>query len=243
MTIQFVSYPVPKEVGKVGTNSPTYIEPVSERKDGIASLFKRQEEKGQGSSSAKSPAKPKVEVTRSPLKPKVEALTPNKTDKVHSPVKADSKDVKGVEGLGDDSNAPQSQVGAGKGKRKAKEEAREEPVSTPRRQSKRIKATEQDKKAVEVKSESDDGIEVLDEAEFKQPKENEKPDAAKIEVSRLARKALKDSTPNATILIRDMGNKHRWMASCRNSETYCSPLKPILSASRLSGSFKFVYIQ
>jgi hypothetical protein len=170
-------------------------------------------------------------VSRSPPKPKVEALTPHKTDKVHSPVKADSKDVKGVEGLGDDSNAPQSQVGARKGKRKAKEEAQEEPVSTPRRQSKRIKATEQDKKTVEVKSESDDGIVVLDEAEFKKPKKNEKPDAATIEVSRSARMVLKDSTPNATISIRDTGNKHRWMASWRNSETYCSPLKPILSAS------------
>lgn len=158
-------------------------------------------------------------------------MTPHKTDKVHSPVKADSKDVKGVEGLGDDSNAPQSQVDAGKGKRKAKEEAQEEPVNTHRRQSKRIKATEQDKKAVEVKSDSDDGIEVLDEAEFKKPKKNGKPDAAKIEVSRLARKALKDSTPDGMILIRNTGSKHRWMASWRNSKTYCSPLKPILSAS------------
>lgn len=36
------SYPVPTEVGKVGTNSPSYVIPVKERKDGIANFFKKQ---------------------------------------------------------------------------------------------------------------------------------------------------------------------------------------------------------
>jgi len=35
-------YQVPKEVGKVGTESPTFIEPVSNRKDGIQAMFMKQ---------------------------------------------------------------------------------------------------------------------------------------------------------------------------------------------------------
>ncbi|KAF8627590.1 hypothetical protein AX17_006163 [Amanita inopinata Kibby_2008] len=37
-------YQVPKEVGKVGTESPSFIEPVKERKDGIQAMFQRQAE-------------------------------------------------------------------------------------------------------------------------------------------------------------------------------------------------------
>jgi hypothetical protein len=36
------SYAVPKEVGKVGVQSPTFIEPVQNRKDGIEAMFSRQ---------------------------------------------------------------------------------------------------------------------------------------------------------------------------------------------------------
>jgi hypothetical protein len=36
------SYAVPKEVGKVGAESPTFIEPVQKRKDGIEAMFMRQ---------------------------------------------------------------------------------------------------------------------------------------------------------------------------------------------------------
>jgi len=35
-------YAVPKEVGKVGVQSPTFIEPVQKRKDGIEAMFSRQ---------------------------------------------------------------------------------------------------------------------------------------------------------------------------------------------------------
>ncbi|KAF9460463.1 hypothetical protein BDZ94DRAFT_1311474 [Collybia nuda] len=38
-------YKVPKEVGKVGTESPTFIEPVSNRKDGIRAMFSKQAQK------------------------------------------------------------------------------------------------------------------------------------------------------------------------------------------------------
>ena len=36
------SYQVPKEVGKVGTESPTFIQPVAGRKDGIQAMFAKQ---------------------------------------------------------------------------------------------------------------------------------------------------------------------------------------------------------
>ena len=36
------SYQVPKEVGKVGTESPTFIEPIAQRKDGIQAMFAKQ---------------------------------------------------------------------------------------------------------------------------------------------------------------------------------------------------------
>lgn len=38
-----VCYQVPKEVGKVGTESPTFIQPISERKDGIQAMFSKQQ--------------------------------------------------------------------------------------------------------------------------------------------------------------------------------------------------------
>ena len=42
MLITVDSFPVPPEVGKIGTNSPTYIQPVSDRADGIKSFFQKQ---------------------------------------------------------------------------------------------------------------------------------------------------------------------------------------------------------
>lgn len=36
------SYQVPKEVGKVGTESPTFIQPIAQRKDGIQAMFAKQ---------------------------------------------------------------------------------------------------------------------------------------------------------------------------------------------------------
>ncbi|GJJ09339.1 hypothetical protein Clacol_003561 [Clathrus columnatus] len=38
-------YQVPKEVGRVGTNSPDLIKPISQRKDGIETMFSRQKQK------------------------------------------------------------------------------------------------------------------------------------------------------------------------------------------------------
>jgi hypothetical protein len=46
------SYAVPKEVGKVGVQSPTFIEPVQKRKDGIEAMFSRQTKAAQQQKSA-----------------------------------------------------------------------------------------------------------------------------------------------------------------------------------------------
>ncbi|KAG8892810.1 hypothetical protein FRC01_013944 [Tulasnella sp. 417] len=40
------AYQVPKEIGKVGTNDPSFVQPVAERKDGIAAMFKKQQGTG-----------------------------------------------------------------------------------------------------------------------------------------------------------------------------------------------------
>ncbi|KAF7307725.1 LigB domain-containing protein [Mycena kentingensis (nom. inval.)] len=44
-------YAVPPEVGKVGTESPTFIEPVKQRKDGISAMFAKQKEAAAASTS------------------------------------------------------------------------------------------------------------------------------------------------------------------------------------------------
>ncbi|KAF8583425.1 DUF159-domain-containing protein [Ramaria rubella] len=42
-------YPVPKEVGRVGTDCPEFIKPISQRKDGIEALFAKQASKAKQS--------------------------------------------------------------------------------------------------------------------------------------------------------------------------------------------------
>ena len=42
LTLANYSYQVPKEVGKVGAESPTFVEPIAERKDGIQAMFAKQ---------------------------------------------------------------------------------------------------------------------------------------------------------------------------------------------------------
>jgi hypothetical protein len=59
------SYPVSPEVGKVGNESPTFIEPISERKDGIMAMFASQESQKPKSSS---PAKRKRSASPTPAK-------------------------------------------------------------------------------------------------------------------------------------------------------------------------------
>jgi putative SOS response-associated peptidase YedK len=47
-------YSVPKEVGKVGTESSTFIEPISKRKDGIQAMFSKQKQKQDSPEKSKS---------------------------------------------------------------------------------------------------------------------------------------------------------------------------------------------
>ncbi|KAJ3512167.1 hypothetical protein NLJ89_g3677 [Agrocybe chaxingu] len=55
-------YQVPKEVGKVGVESSTFIEPITSRKDGIQAMFSKQRQTQQSSSPSKEPpAKRKLE--------------------------------------------------------------------------------------------------------------------------------------------------------------------------------------
>lgn len=85
------SFPVNPEVGKIGTNSPTYIQPVAERSDGIKSFFQKQQP---------SPAKAKTE-KRAAVK--VEPKKEDKDEKATIETEIEGKDEKD---LGDDSNAP-----------------------------------------------------------------------------------------------------------------------------------------
>jgi len=87
-------YAVPKEVGKVGTESSTFIEPVTTRKDGIQAMFSKQRQKSPEKPTT-SPTKRKHETSPSPVK--------SSTGQQDSPR---SKRLKAD--LGDDSNQPNS---------------------------------------------------------------------------------------------------------------------------------------
>jgi hypothetical protein len=111
--ISYYSYPVQPEVGKVGTNSPSFILPVAERSDGIKAFF-----------SKASPAKSKG------AHPSAKPIDPTASDqgrdvKADESVKSEANpeaDLKpeDSERLGDDSNAPNPPVA----KRKADDDAR-----------------------------------------------------------------------------------------------------------------------
>lgn len=97
------SFPVQNEVGRVGTNSSSYILPVAERKDGIASFFKKQEAKGvpvdTGSAFGSSPSK-----TKTKAKVEKSVHVPVHTTGSRQEIKQDGLD----DAIGDDSNAPNS---------------------------------------------------------------------------------------------------------------------------------------
>lgn len=77
------SYQVPKEVGKVGEESPTFIQPVVERKDGIQAMFARQAAKA---SSAPNSSQQTPSQQSSPKKLKAEPRSPSKRKRSASPV-------------------------------------------------------------------------------------------------------------------------------------------------------------
>ncbi|RXK39996.1 hypothetical protein M231_02636 [Tremella mesenterica] len=90
-------FPVNPEVGKIGTNSPTFIQPVSERSDGIKSFFQKQQ---------LSPSKLAKSSHSSPRS--VKKIDSSETSPISPQILEETKDVKPKEekGLGDDSNAP-----------------------------------------------------------------------------------------------------------------------------------------
>ena len=59
------SYPVSPDVGKVGSESPTFIEPISQRKDGIMAMFASQ---GSQKPKSSSPIKRKRSASSTPVK-------------------------------------------------------------------------------------------------------------------------------------------------------------------------------
>lgn len=89
------SYQVPKEVGKIGTESPTFIEPVTARKDGIQAMFARQTAKTPTSpSSSQAPAGPKTPQKRKrSSSPKAPSSTPNRVLKTPKRMKHEVVDL------------------------------------------------------------------------------------------------------------------------------------------------------
>jgi len=58
------SYQVPKEIGKVGIESPTLIEPVAHRKDGIQAMFAKQRSKQEATGKRKRDSSPQPNLSK-----------------------------------------------------------------------------------------------------------------------------------------------------------------------------------
>ena len=76
------SYQVPKEVGKVGTESQTFIEPIAGRNDGIQALFSRQRQ------AQSSPTKSALQKRKRSMSP---STSPIKGDSVETGVQSSIK--------------------------------------------------------------------------------------------------------------------------------------------------------
>ncbi|KAI9061243.1 DUF159-domain-containing protein [Trametes sanguinea] len=63
-----VCYQVPKEVGKIGTESPTFVQPIQHRKDGIQALFAKQQ-RGASHAGSNSVVKATPSSPRTPSRP------------------------------------------------------------------------------------------------------------------------------------------------------------------------------
>ena len=90
------SYAVPTEVGKVGTESPTFIEPVQKRKDGIEAMFSRQAKAAQQRSA----------VRDAPPSPPHAAAVSGKRKREPSSSADEVEEVKGKMGTSASSAAP-----------------------------------------------------------------------------------------------------------------------------------------
>ena len=75
VTITSTNPTVPKEVGKVGTESPAFIQPITERKDGIRAMFAKQQRR---SPSPSKPSAPTLEQAQPNPQPQSESQSPEK---------------------------------------------------------------------------------------------------------------------------------------------------------------------
>ncbi|KAF9526058.1 hypothetical protein CPB83DRAFT_858598 [Crepidotus variabilis] len=115
-------YQVPKEVGKVGTESPSFIKPVSSRKDGIEAMFSKQREK------ANEPPPSTKQVTPStPKRKKVEESTPPPSTSSFSTQEEPPSPSKRLKiNVSDDSNQPSSSTNAA-----VKKDIKSKPPNSP----------------------------------------------------------------------------------------------------------------
>lgn len=83
------SYAVPLEVGKVGVESPTFIEPVQNRKDGIEAMFMRQTKAAANSSKRKRDPSPTEKTDMDGLVPTTATASPSPAKKRANKVESD----------------------------------------------------------------------------------------------------------------------------------------------------------
>ncbi|KAF8901047.1 hypothetical protein CPB84DRAFT_1778339 [Gymnopilus junonius] len=112
-------YQVPKEVGKVGTESSTFIEPIGSRKGGIKSMFSKQREKSPSKAAPESPTKRKLEASSPPAEPQSETESLEPSSSSQESDAPHNKRLKTEPILVDDSNQPQN-TGSPCGKQKVK---------------------------------------------------------------------------------------------------------------------------
>lgn len=75
------SYQVPVEVGKVGVQSPAFIQPVSQRRDGIEAMFSKQKERASPTKSSAHPGSEIIEIDREDVDASTRASESSKTSK------------------------------------------------------------------------------------------------------------------------------------------------------------------
>ncbi|KAJ7802187.1 hypothetical protein B0H14DRAFT_3488698 [Mycena olivaceomarginata] len=90
-------YQVPKEVGKVGTESSTFIEPVENRKDGIQALFNKQKQ-AQAASPKKTPLKRRLSPADDDEIVVLDGPSSSKKKKPHPPDDDDDDEIEIVDG-------------------------------------------------------------------------------------------------------------------------------------------------
>ncbi len=102
------SYQVPKEVGRVGTESPSFIEPITSRKDGIQALFSKQRQKSLQPTSSPATLKAKRNFEDNPTPSGLPAESSATVDTNPSVSVGPSPSKRPKKLAGDESNQPES---------------------------------------------------------------------------------------------------------------------------------------